>query len=651
MTTDRRPTQRHEARRRVWVGVGILMLGAILRLAGFEEAGIGGDQSSILGLAATITDFRYFPLIGMKSSVGMWQTATVPYLAAIPFFIIRRAIAVKWFFSMLDLIAIALLFYATTKTFGLHAGWISALLYATNPWIVEFDRWIWYQTLITTFAAATLAFLLLAIHRERPRSNGALAGSLVAAALMGTVHIVALPWAGLVALVILLVSWRRRLWKGLAIGAAGAGLIGLPYLIYLLQTKFADIVAFVEAGTQGNGQWNFSRVLNVVKQLVTGQHVFSMIRNPLWAESTLQIPWAYDALWLLFGAGVLAMTLKVIFRRRNRAETALLIGWSVLAPLPFLRTSVPIQQVYILFILPAPLILLGVWVQSWLDGRLTGLWNQLQRALGAGIAVCLIVTALWWASQWTTRIALEQESRLGAPTRARLMDQTAETVRHYLQENPDCQVILLNDFWGDLSPFDWIPTLVDTDRVRVAPAGRGTIIPHTCTCYMLGPGASLNDLSVVAEQATHNPDMTIPAKQPWTFHCIPQREESPEAKAVWWNGLHLLQADVPDELKPGEEMEVTYIWEYEQEDVDQYHFFSHLLQGEDLVAQADGPGVPAWYWRDGDWLVTHFTIPLPDELPSGSYRLRVGVYGWPDLERVLLEDGTDVFVVARWNRR
>ncbi|MCJ7548152.1 MAG: hypothetical protein MUQ30_00535, partial [Anaerolineae bacterium] len=144
-----------------WAIIAILLVAAVLRLGAFQEALIGADQASILAAAADIADLRDLPGVGIKSSVGVMQTATVAYLAAIPLLIVRRVIAVKWFFSVLDILAIAYLARAVRRTLGTRAALIAALLYATNPWVVEFNRWIWYQTLIPTFATFTFAALLL----------------------------------------------------------------------------------------------------------------------------------------------------------------------------------------------------------------------------------------------------------------------------------------------------------------------------------------------------------------------------------------------------------------------------------------------------------------------------------------------------------
>lgn len=76
--------------RYLWTGIIILLLAALLRLAGFEESPIGGDQSAILAAAFDIAHLRGLPAVGIKSSVGVPPTAVTSYLAAIPLFVLPR---------------------------------------------------------------------------------------------------------------------------------------------------------------------------------------------------------------------------------------------------------------------------------------------------------------------------------------------------------------------------------------------------------------------------------------------------------------------------------------------------------------------------------------------------------------------------------
>jgi hypothetical protein len=86
---------------------------------------------------------------------------------------------------------------------------------------------------------------------------------------------------------------------------------------------------------------------------------------------------------------------------------------------------------------------------------------------------------------------------------------------------------------------------------------------------------------------------------------------------------------------------------------DQYVVFVHLLSPDGtLVAQHDAPPAeqfsPSFIVPPGAVFSYPVTVALPDALPAGDYRLLVGVYLWPSLERLpVLADvpGAEVGVV------
>lgn len=637
--------------RHIWTGVLILLLAAVLRLAGFEESPIGGDQSVILAAAFDIASLRGFPLVGIKSSVGILQTPVTSYLAAVPLFIIPRVIAIKWFFSVLDLLAIGWLYQAVRRTFGPVAAMVSAVLYATNPWIVEFVRWIWYQTLIPTFATISFSvLLLLATSGIRKRGLYPALG-LLSATLMGTVHLAAFPWAGLLVLGVALLTWRgmrhnrANLVLGILIGATGSLLLIFPYLRFLVSTSFADLISLLSTRTT----WGLNvMALRLSSELLTGREVLSAPRSPLWGESIIRIPLAYDLVLILLVLAVLGTVWRTVQKPKERLPLALTLGWTLLAPLLFLFSSgVHLQHFYLLALFPAPFVLMGLWAQEPFPFSGKRAAQVASRIVGSLVTVLLILLAAWWASLWGVRIRLEQEGLLGAPTRAWLMDRATEQIRHYLAKNPTCQVIIISYFDGDGSPFEWIRSAVQSDQVRAVQAGQGLIIPASCTCYMLGPSASHEDLAPIAEQVVEQQHMSTPAHIPWRFACISAMPEPAVPLAEWRNGLSLLKAEF-EEPRAGGQIHVTYIWHYREVSPRAYHFFTHLLRDGVLVTQSDGPYVPSRYWRNGDLLVTRFTLQLPDTLDSGKYRMLVGVYGWPDLERVSLTNGGDTFEVGHW---
>jgi hypothetical protein len=645
-------TDSHSARGRgwcaaIWLGSIVVLVGAALRLAGFEEALIGADQTFILGPAAHMAAFRNLPLVSVKSSVGLWQPATQAYLAGVALLLVRQVSAVKWFYSLLDVVAIALLHHSVRRAWGGRAALVAAALYATNPWVLEYVRWIHWHSLVSTFAVVTFACYFILVSPTPTRKNwGWLALGMVAATLMGTVHVVALPWTLLLCLAGLWIAWHRRVWRGFLVGSVASFLVLLPYLVYLVQTSSLDLSSFLQLGAGAGTHWN-TGAIGLTAELITGRSVFATPRTSLWADSVLQLPPLYDAFLCLVVLAFIGLAVRACVRRAERAAILMAIGWSFLPIALYLRSGVHVQHFYLHYLFPAPFVGLGMAIETAAGTRGTRRWQKVARTIAYLAIAASLAVALWWATQWAVRIGLEQQSLIGVPTRAWVMDDAVEKMERYLESEPECQIVIITRFEGEHSAFDWIPSFAGSDRIRVAPAGEGLIIPPGCTCYLLGLGASPSDLGSVEGQAVEQQEMAIPARPPWRFYCAQERAEIAQPTAEWENGLSLIDATIEGEVGTGATVTIASTWHYSEVAPREYHFFHHLFYEGQLVAQKDGPGVPSWYWRDDDVLEMRFQIALPEVMPGGEYPLRVGAYSWPDLRRVLLSDGSDSYELGR----
>jgi hypothetical protein len=92
-------------------------------------------------------------------------------------------------------------------------------------------------------------------------------------------------------------------------------------------------------------------------------------------------------------------------------------------------------------------------------------------------------------------------------------------------------------------------------------------------------------------------------------------------------------------LHPGGTLTATLTWEPAVELSDRYVVFAHLRSSDgDLVAQHDdapvGEALPRGAWPSGATFKHRISIELPSGLSAGEHRLYVGVYLWPDVERL-----------------
>jgi len=111
------------------------------------------------------------------------------------------------------------------------------------------------------------------------------------------------------------------------------------------------------------------------------------------------------------------------------------------------------------------------------------------------------------------------------------------------------------------------------------------------------------------------------------------------------------------ETAPDNSLSVTLYWQALGGVARDYTIFVHLLSPEgELVAQHDSPPLlPTSLWVPGIQVTDAHTLILPLELLSDAYQIRVGLYHWPDLERVSiiasgdLDRTSDTLLLTEWS--
>jgi len=92
-------------------------------------------------------------------------------------------------------------------------------------------------------------------------------------------------------------------------------------------------------------------------------------------------------------------------------------------------------------------------------------------------------------------------------------------------------------------------------------------------------------------------------------------------------------------LRQGGTLTVTLNWHTVKPPPENFVVFAHLLNKDGvLVAQRDAEPAdgrfPTSAWPTGSTFGYSVSMQLPADLPSGDYRLLVGMYRWPSLERL-----------------
>lgn len=129
--------------------------------------------------------------------------------------------------------------------------------------------------------------------------------------------------------------------------------------------------------------------------------------------------------------------------------------------------------------------------------------------------------------------------------------------------------------------------------------------------------------------------------------------------ATWANNVAFLGYDLPENsASPGDTLYLTLYYRADAPLTADFNFFVHVLSDEGttgqpaaLVAQADGVPCqdlyPPDFWQPGTVLAHKVAIPVPTDLPAGSYTLQTGLYNWQTGERFpLIGSEADALTLA-----
>jgi hypothetical protein len=99
-------------------------------------------------------------------------------------------------------------------------------------------------------------------------------------------------------------------------------------------------------------------------------------------------------------------------------------------------------------------------------------------------------------------------------------------------------------------------------------------------------------------------------------------------------------------LTTNESLVVTVFWGVEKQPTADHTLFVHVIdQSGQVVTQLDRPtgGLqsPTSTWVEGQAWRDSYPIVLPPELADGLYSVRVGLYDWPSLERLAIQDSSE----------
>ncbi|WP_420631683.1 ArnT family glycosyltransferase [Candidatus Leptofilum sp.] len=230
------------------------------------------------------------------------------------------------------------------------------------------------------------------------------------------------------------------------------------------------------------------------------------------------------------------------------------------------------------------------------------------------------------------------------------------TVDLYWQGLADLSADLQLQFWANelplmtlpLSRFDtalWRPGQVIHEKYRVAVPAELAAGPHDLRVDILdGNGRSLSELISLGTMSVVSPDRLFSLPDDIGQPVLLRFGDLISLRGYDLQARTAVTSTLPS-TSPGDPIQLTLYWQADRQTVGIFSTFVHFV-GPDgqIVVQGDQwpGGLPSNTWAAGQVIIDEYAIQLPDDAPTGSYQIVLGLYKVATGLRlpILAEDGT-----------
>lgn len=624
-----------------------------LRIAQLGQTPFWADQSILYSIALNFVNGGALPLAANKSSSGAMNPPFVEYLLALPLFVQKTLLSPVYLQVALSLIALIALWWGCRQYFGRGVALLAAALFAVNPWLVYYTRFIWNPNHIPIFATFLIFAILAYLKNARPRY---LIAAFILLAIITQLHLsslVLLPTLVIIALIFHRRFWRGTVWQSVWPFLGGLSLFVLlyvPFFLYERGVGYQDLWRLVSAltGSEMSEMAFIEEPITSVaavflaRDLATGAGFWQTL-TMAWQAEIANWQWVGQLLTVYLVVGLLVGLLRPIHHRLTK-KTPLPIDlvahlvlslWVILPVIFYLRHTQYLQNYFFLWLYPALLIVLTLPLAI----------QNLPKAVRVIAALPLLAAIGYHAMLFHSGFQIADEADIVGNFALGDLQESADFLTTQMQARPDCDIILIAE-GSQLasSPVGLFEPLLFPHDVRLAPQGRAFIVPASCAIYFV---AAADDFSQPFLAANATP-LTGGNQTDWQFYSYDATVPLSDALAEWENGLQLIATEIRGDLVPASQINVHLDWRVTQgRPPSDYHFFVHVLDANgQLVAQDDAGTVHPVYWRAGDLLKTQFWVQLPEGFSAETHTIHVGLYSWPDIVRTLRLDGSGAFQLA-----
>lgn len=612
--TNPSPSTLNPPRRTMLAALILLTLAALAaRLYALDTVRFNIDHAYPIWQGMRTLDYQQWPLVGQATSVLFANPALTGYLYLPPLMLWRSPLGVYALVIALNALAVPFTFQAGRALLRRDApALIAAALVAFNPWIIEYSRTTWVQSLMPFFVTLIAALIVpvwvgTASHRGRR-----MLAALIVATLFTQTYLLAFLIVAPLAL-ISLILWRRIPWRYAAAGIVIFMLVTAAYGIALIQSPTANLDR-TTAFTSTAPRLTDEALLHALR--LTSGEGYAWARSANQPDVSTRQPLEFavhGVLMLALISGVIQAGYALVKRTPRRDAALIALVWWALPVIAMSYTGSPVHPFYQLLGVP-----MGAVLAAW------GVDALLQRR--AGVSLITAALTLWAALMLLnfargTQENVQQAGREGLPG---LLLGDGLALGGVIQELLPPQGIvyanvnewILNALAGRLF------TVIDAVQ-----SPRVTLVPQVGGLYI---EASLPDespftprLSVPAARLTLADDSLITVRR---FEAggadltgVPQIVHIESV-----DGLTLAGYDRRT-TRDGRHVLITY-WRVDAvSDAARQMFygpFAHVFNAEgERIAIADGVPLSGLLWNVGDVYIQRMTYDAPED-----HRVSVGLY-------------------------
>ncbi|WP_161977868.1 ArnT family glycosyltransferase [Dictyobacter kobayashii] len=382
----------------------IVIVAAFLRFYQLNTTEFDDDQGVIFHMARYAVTHGLIPATTNRASIGIINPPATIYLLMIPAAVSSDPLAGVFMTAFLMVVSVLLTYLFVRRYYGRVAATIAALSYATLFRAVVYSRFMWDQNFLPFFI---VLFFMALFSGIIDRKKGWFLSALILLGILVQLHastiLLLVPLA--LAYIFAPGTIRKRdyLFGGLALF-----LLYFPYFANEVKIHFSDIIAYLHAPKKTvldmEALQFYQAFLNPYK-LLSEQYplhwrVVPFIGQPslLWQLSPY-LSWSSILLELLIVISMVAL-LVLAFKPASRGTAGqesrtglwgkalfywnqlrgspyrcallVLLAWQIVPLLYLMRHSMQLYLHYIIFFMPGPFILLGIFIRQviiWFEAR------------------------------------------------------------------------------------------------------------------------------------------------------------------------------------------------------------------------------------------------------------------------------------------